>query len=146
LSLIDILNKKISGIITSKKQYKEFKQNCTANCKINVKKNIILPIISLSPFAIAFLMLILYFGGANKIGKQVNLEVLGVVETKSVNYDKNNKISGYDFIVIDSKNSKEYDIPVTEKIYDLYAKDDKVLIRAKKGFLGIVYDQWFYTQ
>ena len=146
-SLLDILNEKIKYVITSEKQHKEFKQGCYSHCCINTKRNILLPIISLSPFVIALIMLVLYVSGINKTGEQMNIEVAGVVVTKSINYDnKHNKISGYDFTVIDKKTRKKYNIPVTDKIYNMFEQDNKVLIKAKKGILGIVYDQWFYTQ
>jgi hypothetical protein len=90
-------------------------------------------------------MLILYLAGVNNIGKQINLQIYGRVENKSIDYD-DGKISGYDFVIFEEESNKRYDFPTNEKIYSMYEVDDKILIKAKRGKLGIVYDQWVYKQ
>lgn len=144
--LLFVLNSKIKRIIISGKQYKKIKKCDYANYDIEIKRNILFPIISFAPFLIALMMLVLYVGGVNENGKQNDIKVFGFIEQKLIHYDKNNQISGYSMVIIDEETNKKYDIDINDEIFSMFEDGDKVLIKAKKGVLGIVYDQWFSTQ
>lgn len=146
LELLSTLNAKIGCIVTSRKQYKVLKLNWCTYCCVDRKRNYLFPMISFSPFIIALIMLLLYVGGVNEMGKQMNIQVTGTVIEKSIDYDDRQKTSSYDFTILEDEINNKYDVSVTEEIYSMFAESDKIMIKAKKGSLGIVYDKWFYTQ
>ncbi|MHB8130647.1 MAG: hypothetical protein ACYDEX_16780 [Mobilitalea sp.] len=59
-------------------------------------------------------------------------------------------------IVLFKLRKKKWAIPLTlmisplfllvALIFNMFAESDKIMIKAKKGSLGFVYDKWFYTQ
>ncbi len=143
--MIDILDDKIKNVVTSKKHSTKLLSNGLSDSYIATKRIFLLPIISLSPFIIAFIMLILYFGGVNEKGIQKEIQVTGTVDEIRINYNKNHKISGYEFKIIDD-NKKYYNVPFSnQEVFNMFKEGDKVLIKAKKGSLGIIYDKWFYN-
>lgn len=143
--LTGIMNSKIDNIVSTRKQYKAIRLNKIEACNNEIRRNLLHPIISYSPFVIGLIMLLLYFTGVNKVGDQIDIQIYGIVENKSINYD-DGKVSGYDFDIIEDEGNQKYDFTVDAKIYSMFEEGDKILIKAKKGTLGIVYDQCFYMQ
>ncbi|WP_066719588.1 hypothetical protein [Clostridium sp. Marseille-P299] len=144
--LINTLNSKLNHTLMTKVEYKEYKNQCKSNCDIKTSRNIVIQGISLFPFIAAFIMLVLYVCGFNEKGKQTYIQVSGSVVKKSVNYSKDNEEPSYDFIVIKDITEEKYKISVDKEIYYRFNEKDKVFIEAKKGSLGIVYDEWFYGE
>ena len=99
-----------------------------------------LSIMSIAPFIISLIMSALYFGGINKVGKQLNIEVHGTVTSKS--YQKNTRGGGntYDFIITEIGQNKEYNLHVSYDVYTHFQNNEYIAINAKKGILGIIYD------
>jgi hypothetical protein len=143
--LIEVMESIIQNTISSRKQYKEYRHQNFETCNNKTKRNRLFPVISLLPFILALIMVILYFTEVNKVGKQFDIQIYGRVESKTIDYD-NGEITGYDLIIIEEESYKRYDLPVNEKMYYIYEVGENILIRAKKGTLGIVYDQRVYEQ
>lgn len=144
--LIDTLSSKVNHTLMTKIEYKDYKKQCNTNCDIKTSRNVIIQGISLFPFITALIMLVLYGVGFNEKGKQTYIQVSGSVVGKSVNYNEDNEESGYDLVVIKDITEEKYKISVNKEIYDMFNEKDKVFIEAKKGLLGIVYDQWFHAE
>lgn len=141
--LIDTLNSKVNHTLTTKIEYKHYKKQCNTNCYVKTSRNVAIHSISLFPFITAFIMLVLYGFGFNEKGKQTYIQVSGYVVEKSMNYNENNEESAYDLVVIKDITEEKYKISINKEIYYMFNEKDKVFIEAKKGLLGIVYDQYF---
>lgn len=141
-SLIEILNCKIEKVIKSQNVYNaQCKQKNYSVCNSEVRRNLVLPIICVAPFIIGLTMSALYFGGINKMGEQLNIEVHGIVTSKSYNKNTRGGTTTYDFTINETGQNKEYRVPVSYDIYTRFQNNDSITIIAKKGILGIVYDE-----
>jgi len=124
---------------------KNFDKTFTGNIKR--ENNIFLKIISFAPIVIALVMLLLYVGGVNeKVGDQQDIKVLGRIEKKVIDRNSDDVIVSAELIISSVTDDREYTIDVNEDTYNRYFENDKVLVRAKKGSLGIVYDIRIYKQ
>jgi len=141
--LLEILNNKISKKVNTRKQIKELKKDKGSKCVVITTKKLIFPAISTIPFLIALIMIFLYISGYNEKGVQQNVYILGTVKEKHIDSD-NNKVTGHKITVITNTGNEKYMIPIDEQHYNMFKESDTISIRAKKGSLGLVYDESFY--
>ena len=144
-NLCNILYSKVGMEVNTRKEIKGLKQDNECSCNVSVFRNFILPVLCLGPFIISILMLLLFVSNANqKLGEQKSIEVSGVVTERYLGYSSKSKTTSYDFVIRDINSNQEYRLDVNSDIYNMFNENDGVLIKAEKGSLGIVYDQWFY--
>ncbi len=114
-----------------------------ANYNVHIFTNYIFMFLYFSPFIIGFLMFIFLICGFNELGQQKDIVIYGFVDKKIISHNSKNNFTTYEFNVEENGFNK-YDIDVEEKTFNNFGEGEKVLIRAKKGNLGIVYDVKFF--
>lgn len=144
--LLEVLEERIPKQVFTRKQIKKLKEAAKGECTLKIRQNYTLPILSLLPFVMALSMSILYIAGCNNIGDSKKIEVLAIVEQKEIDYGKKHKVSGYELTIRETKSNIVYEVPVSKTIYNSYLESDTILIKAKQGKLGIIYDQQFYKR
>lgn len=141
--LVTILEQKFPTKISHKKAETEFtlagKEDFVTVGHHNHKMIAIICI----PFVTAFLMLSLYFGGFNQSGTPQSIKIVGTVQKKIYSYNTRYNTTSY-ALRISSENNSKYMITVSANLYDWYDEKDRIIITAKKGKLGIVYEERFY--
>jgi len=115
---------------------KEFKSS------LNLKKHKNIPFLLFyyAPFMISITMFLLLFTGVNsRFGEQTKISLHGTISQKNESYQVRSGSTIYTITI--NNGQKKYELIIDKDEYTVLNIDDNVSVSAKKGSLGIVYDQ-----
>ncbi len=138
--LLFVLEDQIETEISSRKEYKKLIREEGLTPNIEKVHNYLIPAFSYLPIFFGVVMIIMVQCGVNTVGDIKEIEMFGTITEKTVTYDRYDNIDGYYYTVSNNYENIEYLVAVTEQIYDKFTEDTPVLLQAKKGSLGIIYD------
>lgn len=139
--LLKAIGGKVKSFIFLREDIKRLKIDPKYKCEIKIRRNIIYPLLCFGPMIIALVMFVLYNANFNtRFSSPKDIQVYASIQERELNYKRKNKTMSYQFEVQDSQNGATYYVDVNEIIYKKYNVNDRILIKAKKGSLGIVYD------
>ncbi|MGE5372210.1 MAG: hypothetical protein ACM3QZ_09500 [Solirubrobacterales bacterium] len=114
-----------------------------ADSKISTIRNILFPALWITPFVIAVFMFIAANAGLNYTGRQTEIRIEGMVKEKSFSHSIRMSRNYYSFVVTEARNQKEWDIPVSWWEYKRFETQDPIVIHAKRGSLGFIYEDTY---
>lgn len=115
----------------------------SGDSKITTVRNVLFPVLWITPIIIAVFMFIAANAGLNYSGRQAEIRIEGIVQGKSFSHSTKGSRHYYSFVVLEKRNNKEWDIPVSWWEYKRFEEQDAIVIHAKRGSLGFIYEDTY---